>query len=84
MIHIKQATQQDFAKILLLFGQFFKEDGCDIALYNLPTAIAAMLNDPDCVVDCGDIRGSSNPKLDGLLPKARLSTQPPSDPVLSL
>lgn len=50
MIHIKQATQQDFAKILLLFAQFFKEDGCDIALENLPTAITAMLNDPGSAI----------------------------------
>lgn len=44
-INIRQATSQDIAKILPLFAQFFKEDGFDVALEHLPTAIAAMLND---------------------------------------
>lgn len=49
-INIKQATQQDVAKILPLFAQFFEEDGFDIAFENLPIAIAAMLNDPGSAI----------------------------------
>ena len=50
IIKIKQATPQDATKILPLFAQFFAEDSFDIALENLPTAIAAMLNDPGSAI----------------------------------
>ncbi len=50
VIKIKQATPQDTAKILPLFARFFAEDGFDISLKNLPTAIAAMLNDPGSAI----------------------------------
>lgn len=49
-INIKQATSQDAVKILPLIAQFFVEDGFDIALENLPTAIASMLNDPGSAI----------------------------------
>lgn len=49
-INIKQATQQDAAKIMPLLAQFFEEDGFDIAFENLPTAIAAMLKDPGSAI----------------------------------
>jgi aminoglycoside 6'-N-acetyltransferase I len=49
-IKIKQATPQDAATILPLFAQFFAEDGYDISLDKLPTAIAAMLNDPGSAI----------------------------------
>lgn len=45
-ITIKQAKSEDAASILPLLAQFIEEDGFEIAFENLPTAIAAMLNDP--------------------------------------
>lgn len=45
-ITIEQATSEDAANILPLLTQFIEEHGFDIAFENLPTAIAAMLNDP--------------------------------------
>lgn len=35
---------------MCLFTQFFEEDGFDVAFENLPTAIAAMLNDPGSAI----------------------------------
>ena len=49
-INIKQATSQDAAKILPLIAQFFGEDGFDIALANLPMAIASMLKDSSSAI----------------------------------
>jgi GNAT superfamily N-acetyltransferase len=45
-INIQQATSEDVAKILPLFAQFFEEDDFAIAFEHLPTALAAMLDDP--------------------------------------
>lgn len=45
-LNIRQATPEDVAKILPLFARFFEEDDFAIAFEHLPTALAAMLDDP--------------------------------------
>jgi GNAT superfamily N-acetyltransferase len=49
-ISIQQATVEDIPQISPLFAQFFEEDGFDVAFKDLPTAIAAMLNDPNSAI----------------------------------
>jgi GNAT superfamily N-acetyltransferase len=49
-IRIKQATVEDIPKVSPLLAQFFEEDGFDVAFKDLPTAIAAMLNDPNSAI----------------------------------
>lgn len=49
-ISIKQATSEDFPRILPLLAQFFEDDRFDTALEKLPTALTAMLNDPDSAI----------------------------------